>query len=251
MSLRKFIPTKQTNDYSLVVVNRTSPQPLQNMLEGVFEHQQISVEEQAVPADDEDVVCLFQNTTCIATSPLADLQDAVLLINSDLFRTGVHGLEGEDIPAVIKNLDDISFVLRGYPESDKEKLLLIILSRYIERLSLESDGGKHRASFQRLSRIIDERGTHSVYKRLAASDVDTHVYGIPDWMPPSSTELTLHAGWSDDFTDSWFVTHLPDDETAPHAALVAIEMRPRVWEGVWTFDPERVREINQYIEHQL
>ncbi|MFC7203295.1 histidine kinase [Haloferax namakaokahaiae] len=251
MSLRKFIPAEQTDDYSLVVVNRTSPQPLQNMLEGVFEHQQISVEEDAVPEGDEDVVCLFRETTCIATSPLIDLQNAVLLINSDLFRTGVHGLEGDDIPSVVKNLDDIPFVLRGYPESDKEKLLLIILSRYIERLSLDCDGGKHRASFQRLSRIIDERGTHSVYKRLANSAVDTHVYGIPDWEPSSEIDMTLHGGRSEDFTDSWFVTHLPDDETEPHAALVAIEIRPRVWEGVWTFDPERVREIDRYIEREL
>jgi len=153
--------------------------------------------------------------------------------------------------AVIAGLDEVKFSLRGYPESNKEKLLLITISRHIERLAIESEGGKHRASFQRLSRIDDERGTRYAYEKLADSPVETHIYGIPDWSPPVELDVTMHGGWSQDFRKSWFVVFKPEGEAADHAALLAIETEPRIWEGFWTYDPETVDRVNGYIERAL
>jgi DICT domain-containing protein len=57
---------------------------------------------------------------------------------------------------------------------------LIVISRYIERHAWQAGEGTLRTSFQRLSRIDDERGTREMYETLAGTDIRTHVYGIPD-----------------------------------------------------------------------
>jgi hypothetical protein len=251
MSISAFVEGAGSRDLSLVVVNRESPRPFQRLLEGVFEGQSVTVEEADVDDDVANVVYLLEEGALLATSSLQELQRSILMVNSDIHVTGLRDVEDVDPPEVIHRLEDLQFRLRGYPESNKEKLLLITMSRFIERLSIESNGGKHRASFQRLSRIDDEQGTRTVYQRLARTNTDVHVYGIPDWTPRRGFDVTMHGGWSSDFRESWFVVHVPDDESAPHGALVAVEDEPRVWSGFWTYDPESVREINRYVEREL
>jgi hypothetical protein len=241
----------EDRDLSLVVVNRESPEPIQHLLESLFENQSVSVTEEDLPDGDRDMVYLLEDREVIAASPLSALRDAILMVNSDLYVTGARGPDAVDPPDVIADMQDVRFRLRGYPESNNEKLLLITISRYIERLALESDGGKHRASFQRLSRIDDERGTRYVYEKLADSPVETHVYGMPDWSPPPELDVTIHGGWSRDFRESWFVLFKPDRREADHAAVLAVETEPRTWDGFWTYDPETVETLNGYIEGTL
>jgi hypothetical protein len=159
--------------------------------------------------------------------------------------------------------------VRGYPESNKEKLLLIVISRVIERIANETGGGTLRASFQRLSRLKDERGTYEVYGSVARSGVDVHVYGMDDAEPAEELPVTVHTGSSYPYRRSWFVVFTPpggsdpesgmdgwngsdigngkDDENGDHAALVALEDEPNVWDGFWTFRPELVSRIDRYI----
>ncbi len=61
----------------------------------------------------------------------------------------------------------------------------------------------------------------------------------------------MHGGWTREFCNSWFVLFMPDRGDADHAALPAIEISPRTWEGFWTYDPETVETINGYIEGTL
>ncbi|MFW6002973.1 MAG: histidine kinase [Halanaeroarchaeum sp.] len=247
----RFIPDADGTALSLVVVNRDSPEALRGLLESTFDGQSITVDEVERDDAERDMVYLLDGTEVIARSPLAEVADAILLVNSDIYVTGSRDVDDVELPAVIRDLTDVPFRLRGYPESNREKLLLITISRYIERLSLEHDTGTHRASFQHLSRIDDERGTKTVYDRLAHSETDTHVYGMPDWTPSPGNHLTMHGGWTRAFQDLWFVVHVPDDESLRHAALVAIEQEPGIWNGVWTFDEARVKAINRHIERTL
>jgi hypothetical protein len=249
--LETFLELAEDRELSLVVVNRDAPEPIQSLLESTFDTQSVTVAEEHLPEEDRDMVYLLEDGTVVASSPLAALRDAILLVNSDLYITGARDPEALALPHVIADMDGVRFRLRGYPESNKEKLLLITISRYIEGVALESEGGTHRSSFQRLSRIEDERGTRYVYERLADSPVETHVYGIPDWRPPAEFDVTMHGGWSRDFRESWFVLFKPDREGAEHAALLAIETEPRTWEGFWTYDPETVDTINGYVERTL
>jgi hypothetical protein len=189
----------------------------------------------------------------------------VLFVNSDLYITGSRSLADVELPSVISGLDDATFTLRGYPESNRQKLLLITISRFIERVAWTAGDGTLRSSFQRLSRIDDEVGTRDVYERVADTGVDTHLYGVPDELPQDLAAV-IHAGNDPDFTDSWFVVYRPPE--GPHPArsdpesdlvrgveggvgLLAVETEPRVWRGLWTFDADRVSRINRYIERNL
>lgn len=250
-SLHTFFEEVGTSARSLVVVNRTEPEAVQRLLGGAFAGQSVSVSERDLPDSSEDVVVVLDGDDVVAASSLQEVMDALLLVNSDLYTTGLTGIEGAGAPAALTALDDVVFDLRGYPASNKEKLLLIVISRYIERLALATGEGRLRSTFQRLSRIDDERGTRAVYERLAASAVDVHVYGRPGWVKPDSMDLTVHTGTSEDYRHSWCVVFNPAREEDTAAALVAVETGPNEWRGMWTYDPERVHRIDRYLDERL
>lgn len=217
------------------------------------------------PRELENLALLVEDGQVIAGSTLDELGEAVLLVNSDLYVTGSRTLEDVDLPPVISGLTDTAFTLRGYPESNREKLLLITISRFIERAAWMAGDGTLRSSFQRLSRIDDEVGTRNVYERVSEAGIDTHVYGVPDGLP-RDLDAVIHGGDTPDFTDSWFVVYRPSEGPQPTdddlesdlergmrggVGMIAVETAPRLWRGLWTFDPDRLRSVNRYIERNL
>ncbi|GAB6862254.1 DICT sensory domain-containing protein [Haloplanus litoreus] len=250
-SLASFIGSGEVTHRSLAVVNRTRPQPIHDMLEELFAQQTVSVEELDVPDSEENLVVLLEEGDVVATSPLKALEDEILLVNSDLYVTGAKALEDVSLPAVFEGLEETPFRVRGYPASNSEKLPLIMMSRYIEKLAWEDGVGCLRSSFQRLSRLDDERGTRKVYRKLGSTDVDVHVYGVPDWIPPKPFPGVVHAGYFGEFRSSWFVVHHADDEDARTAALIAEHVGNDEWEALWTFQHDRVSAVNRYVERAL
>lgn len=253
-SISTFFDGVESPVRSLVVVNRREPNAVQNLLRSAFDGQSVTVSESELPDVDDDVVIVVEDGEIVAASPLEDVMNAFLLINSDTYITGRGSVENVGVPDVLTALDDVVFDLRGYPVSNKEKLLLILISRHIEQLALQTDSGRLRSTFQRLSRFDDERGTRDVYEALAASGVDVHVYGqsgrygqIPDEIP----DVTVHTGTNADYRRSWCVVFVPERPTDDHAALVAVETGPNVWRGQWTYDADRVRDIDQYLDTNL
>ncbi|EMA71462.1 DICT sensory domain-containing protein [Halorubrum distributum] len=253
-SLRSFFDELEAPDRHLVLLNRSSPDPVRNLLDSLLDGQPVSVREAEADtgADDGDVVALVEDGSVVARSPLDELLESVLLINSDLYKTGGIELGEVALPAVFEGLDEVPFQVRGYPESNKEKLLLIIISRVIERIAVEHGAGTLRASFQRLSRIDDERGTRSVYEQVAGSGVDVHVYGVGEADSLSGLPITVHTGTSYPYQRSWFVVFTPPEGgDGDHVALLALEDEPNVWDGFWTFRPELVTRIERYIAEEV
>ena len=316
MTLAQLVNRFDTADRSIVVVNRTDPDPVRDMLVDTFGEDAVRVVDHrpvgdggALPRDDwvgvrssqrmagndveytidiaalrendsvpfdcgrvddiENLVLLLEGDEVIAGSTLEELTEAVLFVNSDLYVTGARSLDELELPEVITGLDDTMFTLRGYPESNRQKLLLITISRFIERVAWTAGDGTIRSSFQRLSRIDDELGTRRVYDRITDAGVDTHLYGVPD-DPPTDLDARIHGGRSVDFTDSWFVVFEPPggpsevagtrDPVATNdlkrgieggVGLLAVEIEPRLWRGVWTFDPDHVRTMTRYVRRHL
>lgn len=253
MPLDTFLSAPAGDRRSLVVANRTRPEPFQRMVENLFAEQEIEVGEVADETYDQNTVLLVEDGEVVATSPLKALEDAILMVNSDLYITSTDSLETTDVPAVIDGLTNVPFTLRGYPESNSEKLLLTLISRHIERIAHTTGDGTLRSSFQSLSRIRDERGTKAAYERVAETDVDVHVYGRPDWRPTTELDVTMHGGYKWDFKHSWFVLYRPpaDKRDQGSAALLAIETDDSVWEGFWTYDAALIDEIAAHIRHHL
>jgi hypothetical protein len=246
-SIAAFLDSVDAPERSLVTLNRTEPKPVQNLLELAFDGQTVTVGESMLPEEAANLVLLVEDGEVVAVSPLEAVMDAFLLVNADLYRTGLSGLDKYEAPEVLTRLDETVFRLRGYPASNKEKLLLIVMSRYIERRAWVVGSGTLRSTFQRLSRIEDERGTRAVYERLSDTDVEVHVYGVPDWEPPASLGVRLHTGTSADYRKSWCVVFVPEDDADAHAALVAVEVGRNEWRGMWTYRRDRVLAIQDYL----
>lgn len=253
-SLAGFIDRVETSKKTLLVVNRTEPVQFVNLLEQGVEDQPVSVVDRYFPDGVDDLVCLVEDGDVIATSPLAELESSYLLVNADRYRTGTAQIESGSFPDVLTGLDEVEFSLQGYPQSSKEKLLLILISRFIEFRALDCGAGRLRSTFQRLSRLDDEYGTRTVYDWVADTGVDTHVYGIND--DPEVVDqlgVVVHAGDHEEYNRSWTVVFVPPeaDDSVDHAALVAIETGPNVWRGFWTYDPSRAERIDAYLRENF
>ncbi|NGM67820.1 histidine kinase [Natronolimnobius sp. AArcel1] len=274
MSLRSFLDAAGTPNHAIVVLTTEVAAPLEGLLEAPFSESGIDVhldsesdlnvgsgtvvalERENAIATDESLAVLLEDGAPVAASSLSELYETLLAINSDLFVTGTRGLGEIELPDLLAGLAETRLRLRGYPLAHKEKLLLILLSRYIEQTAWQADAGTIRSSFQHLSRLEDELGTRRVYERLGETGVDVHVYGVADRTPTPATDLeaTVHTGSSDEYQNGWFVVHRPPEPTAPEAtpaALVCLENGPRIWDGFWTFDPETVVAVDDYIAERL
>ncbi|TYT61068.1 DICT sensory domain-containing protein [Natrialba swarupiae] len=282
MILRSLIDEVGNADHTIAVVGDDTAGPLTPLLADAFDDAGISVETTddasntsgagdgtefdvddlaggeldptvatGVESDGTTAVLLEEGVP-VAASPMMDLYESILAINSDLFATGARGLGEVDLPDVLSGLADSRLRLRGYPLAHREKLLLILISRYIEQEAWQGDSGTIRSAFQQLSRIDDEIGTRRAYRRLAETDVDVHIYGVDDGDRPTVDSATVHAGTGPAYRDSWFVVYRPPDGASTDgAALVSVETEPRVWDGFFTFDPDHVARIDDAISREF
>lgn len=256
-SLRDVLDRFDTSEKTLLLLNREGFAPLFDLLESAFEGQSVAVAERNVPEGTEDLVCLIDDREVVATSPFADLRDAYLLVNFDRYVTGTRPADGEGFPDVLTGLHDVEFTVAGYPESNDGKLLLIVVSRFVEWLALRTGAGELHSAFQRLARLGDEYGTLTMYERLADSGVETHVYGTdPEAAVLEDLDVEVHGGDTPDHRRGWVVVFSPDDafgdgNEARAAALVAWETGKNRWRGAWTYDPGHVETVREYVVEEM
>lgn len=248
------LATEMARDRRLVVVDDDQPGPVFDLFEDAFGGLNVDLDlaETDGKSGSEAIVALIEDGEVVATSPMDRVRNAVLLVNGDLYKTGLSGIDKHDAPEVLTELDDRVYSLRGFPASAKEKLLLIVMSRYIERHALEVGAGRLDVAFQKLSRVTDEYGTERVYRRLADSDVSVKAYGVPDVDAPTEPGgiegVDVYPGSADRFRLSWFVVFSPPKPGPDPAALLAVEAESNVWRSIWTYDPKRVAKIRRRID---
>lgn len=247
-TFEEFLRETDVPDRTLAIVDDDQPEPVRDLFRRTFGSLGIDLDTPTIDGELDGSVVLLENGDVVTTSPIEALRNAVLLVNSDLYTSGLSGVEKHGAPEVLTKLDEGVYTLRGFPESTKEKLLLVVMSRYIERRALSVAGGRLDVAFQELSRIEDEYGTKRVYKRLSETAVDLHLYGVPDSCPDELDGATIHAGWDEQYRDSWFVVFTPpSDREKEAAALVAVETSNNVWRSRWTYNRERVNAIRHRI----
>lgn len=244
-SLSAFVERKGATEWSVQLINPTRSEPLLKMTEGLFESLNVGFSQTEVENVGDDLVLVIRDGRVVASSPLKNLEDTLLMVNSDLYTTGTAPIQEITIPDVVQELSDTVFTLVGYPDSNTEKLLLTLVSRHIEQQALRSRTGTLRSSFQRLSLLDDEQGTREVYEQLGKlSELETHVYGVPDWIPPSEMGLTVHRV-QEEIPDTWFVVHRAD--AATDRAMLAVRSEANTWKGYWTRDSAEIRAIDDYV----
>lgn len=255
-SLLEFINEVPASEKTLLIVNRTAADPLIDLLKDAFSNQSVTIAERQIPDGTDDLVCLIDDGRVVATSSFERLQNSFLLVNVDRYRTGAQARNPGQFPDVLTGLTETEFTVAGFPASTHEKLLLVVISRFIEQLALTTGQGELHSTFQRLSRLDDEYGTRKMYEWLGDSGTETHVYGVRD-DPEAVTDLDVivHSGDTEAYRRSWVVaftpvgTHTTVDSKPTHAALVAIEIGPNVWRSLWTYDSTRVERLLSFIDH--
>jgi len=245
VTISDIIADLDSREKTLTVRNDDEPEPLVGMLEEMVDAPDVAVQR----SDPDDVgpgnVVILEDeegdAERLAISSIADVGNSVLMVNSDLYVTGTRSIDEVDTPNVLAGLDETTFTVSG-----KQQMLLIEISRHLESLAYRAGGSTLHAGFQELSRIEDERGTSAVYERLVDADVDVHVYGVPDRRPDLPDAIDVHAYDAEELRRSWFVvnTDCPDDRKG---ALLAEEVGPNEWTGVWTFDSHLVDRIDAYL----
>jgi len=245
-SISVFIHQKEDSEWSVQVINPTQTEPMQNMAENLFGGLNIELEEIELEGVEDDLFLVIQDDQVVASSPLKTLKDTLLLVNSDLYTTGTKSIEEVNIPETVQTLTDTVFTLSGFPESNTEKLVLTLVSRHIEQQAMTSETGILRSSFQRLSRLDDEQGTREVYNTLGQRpDLDVHVYGFPDWDPPSEMGVTAHPVRNEEIRKTWFVVYTT--EAGTDRAMLATKVGPNTWKGYWTLNSPEIQAIDSYI----
>ncbi|EMA06642.1 hypothetical protein C437_11068 [Haloarcula vallismortis ATCC 29715] len=246
VTISAFIDTVSLARRTLTVFNDDEPEPLVRMLKRMVDSPAVDVRAGEVSAETprNAVVVEDADGTELAVSSISEISACVLLVNSDLYVTGTRSLDEVDTPGALLHLDEVPFTVTG-----KRKMLLIELSRYIESLGWQSDNNTLHAGFQYLSRIDDERGTRRVYDRLADSDTDLHLYGLPDRVSELPGNSTIHTEPRDELRESWFVVNT--DCTAEMKGVLLAERTGRSqWRGYWSFDADHVDEISAYLQNR-
>ncbi len=193
-SLSQFFVETDVPDRTLAVVGPTRPGPIRDLFADAFGRLEVDLAAANTDFEADSAVVLIEDGEVVAVSPMDALGNATLLVNADLYTTGLGGIEKYEAPSVLTELDEAVYTLRGFPGSTKEKLVLVVISRYIERRALETGDGRLDVAFQQLSRIHDEYGTGRIYDRLDGSDAAVHAYGVPDVRDVRYDDITVHAG---------------------------------------------------------
>jgi len=245
-SLSVFVDRKEPSEWSVQLINRRESEPIRNMVESLFGSLGMEMQETEIEGLTEDLLLVVRDSEVVASSPLESIKNTLLMVNSDLYTTGTKSIDEISIPDTVQTLSDTVFTLTGYPESNTEKLVLTLVSRHIEQQAAYSQTGTLRTSFQRLSRLDDERGTREVYNTLGQlAGIDVHVYGYPNWNPPSEMGLTVHPVRDDEIRNTWFVIHATD--TGTDRAMLAVKDGSNTWRGYWTSSAPEIRAIDEYI----
>jgi hypothetical protein len=245
-SLSTFVDRKEPSEWSVQLINRTDPEPIRNMVETLFGSLDMEMQEREIEGLADDLLLVIRDNEIVASSPVETIKNTLLMVNSDFYTTGTRPIDEIALPDAVQTLSDTVFTLRGFPESNTEKLILTLVSRHIEQRAANSQTGTLQVSFQRLSRLDDERGTREVYNTLGRlADLDTHVYGFPDWHPPSEMGLKVHPVRDDEIRTAWFVVH--STGTGTDRAMLAIKDGPNTWNGYWTSNTPEIQAIDEYI----
>ncbi len=134
---------------------------------------------------------------------------------------------------VYELLDDTVFV-----SLDRRQLLAT--SRELEDRAWRTGRGRLHVGFQRAEALEAQT---TVYRRLATTDIDIHVYvpgGVPG-DPLSDTPVTLHTA-NGELERYWFVLFDDGETGAQNCALVARETDDGRYWGFWTYNEALVAE---------
>jgi len=196
-----------------------------------FATRNVTVEQRALPAPGEDpFVDIYDGETFLGAISLEDLR---LLLEPPVVRPTADEEIGDAYRALLSVLDGTVF-------ATLDRRQLQATSHEFETRAYQVGEGTLRVGFQSLSAFEPQTAT---YRHLGEeTDLDIHVYGQPDWSPPSIPNVTYHRDREGELTSYWFLAFDGGAEERQRCALVAEEQDDSYW-GFWSYDTDLVGEV--------
>ncbi|ELZ59792.1 MULTISPECIES: DICT sensory domain-containing protein [Halorubrum] len=149
--------------------------------------------------------------------------------------TGTTGRVGKP---VLDHLDETMFT--SYTRED-----MVAASREIEDRAWRVGDGELHAGFQTLDVLTGEADTYALLGEKERLDV--HAYAADEGDAPDVDHYTVHVGETAEIRETWFVAYDGGGYDEAKCALLAEERAPGEFYGFWSYDPETVDYIIDYL----
>ncbi|TKX56841.1 histidine kinase [Halorubrum sp. SS5] len=139
---------------------------------------------------------------------------------------------------VLDHLDETMFT--SYSRED-----MVAASREIEDRAWRVGDGELHAGFQTLDVLTGEADTYDLLGEKERLDV--HAYAADEGDAPDVEHYTVHVGETAEIRETWFVAYDGGGYDEAKCALLAEERAPGEFYGFWSYDPETVDYIIDYL----
>jgi len=244
MSLSELIAGVEDHEKTLTVFN--AAESVTASLRERFADRNVTVTGESTPSGKPgEFVTVSENGEVLTATSVSEFRATITDSETTI------GVSDRPYRSILASLDETMFTSWSIDQ-------MVAASREIEDRAWRVGEGQLHAGFQYLSTL---RGELPVYERLGSKRLDVHAYATPDEDPPDNRGFTLHIERAAEIERSWFVvfdggasaTSQPgatDDVTATDdnkCALLAEEREPRAFYGFWTYDPDTVDWILDYL----
>jgi hypothetical protein len=142
---------------------------------------------------------------------------------------------------VLDHLDETMFT--SYSRAD-----MVAASREIEDRAWRVGDGELHAGFQTLDVLTGEADT---YDLLGGKErLDVHAYAADEGDAPDVEHYTVHVGETAEIRETWFVAYDGGGYDDAKCALLAEERATGEFYGFWSYDPETVDYIIDYLRER-
>jgi hypothetical protein len=142
---------------------------------------------------------------------------------------------------ILDHLEETMFT--SYSRAD-----MVAASREIEDRAWRVGDGELHAGFQTLDVLSGESDTYDLLGEK--SDLDVHAYAAAEGDAPTVEHYTVHTGRTAEIRETWFVAYDGGGYDGAKCALLAEERAPGEFYGFWSYDPETVEYIIDYLTDQ-
>jgi len=139
---------------------------------------------------------------------------------------------------ILDHLDETMFT--SYSRED-----MVAASREIEDRAWRVGDGELHAGFQTLDVLTGEADTYDLLGEKERLSV--HAYAANEGDPPDVEHYTVHVGETAEIRETWFVAYDGGGYDDAKCALLAEERTPGEFFGFWSYDPETVDYIVDYL----
>ncbi len=142
---------------------------------------------------------------------------------------------------ILDHLDETMFTT--YSHAD-----MVAASREIEDRAWRVGDGELHAGFQTLDVLTGETDTYDLLGEKERLDV--HTYAADEGDAPEFEHCTVHTGETAEIRETWFVAYDGGGFDEAKCALLAEERAPGEFYGFWSYDPETVDYIIDYLSER-